>query len=94
MRETSALWQDAIFVDGEFRQRGIADAYTRELAARAERITVGNTVTEDVGLGPMINEKQLDRAGSCWTRRSPRGPRSWRVAPPTGRFSARPWSRT
>jgi acyl-CoA reductase-like NAD-dependent aldehyde dehydrogenase len=41
---------------------GIAEAYTRELAARVERITVGNTVTEDVGLGPMINERQLDRA--------------------------------
>jgi len=43
-------------------QRGIAEAYTRELAARAERITIGNTVTEDVGLGPMINQRQLDRA--------------------------------
>jgi benzaldehyde dehydrogenase (NAD) len=43
-------------------QRGIAGAYTRELAARADRITVGNTVTEDVGLGPMINQRQLDRA--------------------------------
>jgi benzaldehyde dehydrogenase (NAD) len=43
-------------------QSGIAEAYTRELAARAERITVGNTVTEDVGLGPMINQRQLDRA--------------------------------
>jgi benzaldehyde dehydrogenase (NAD) len=43
-------------------QRGIADTYTQNLAARAERITVGNTVTEDVGLGPMINEKQLARA--------------------------------
>ena len=43
-------------------QRGIAEAYTQALAARAEAITVGNTVTEDVGLGPMINERQLDRA--------------------------------
>ena len=43
-------------------QRGIAEAYTRGLAARAEAITVGNTVTQDVGLGPMINERQLERA--------------------------------
>jgi benzaldehyde dehydrogenase (NAD) len=43
-------------------QRGIAEAYTQALAARAEAITVGNTVTEDVGLGPMINERQLNRA--------------------------------
>jgi benzaldehyde dehydrogenase (NAD) len=43
-------------------QRGIAAAYTRGLAARADAITVGNTVTQDVGLGPMINERQLERA--------------------------------
>jgi len=43
-------------------QNGIADAYTAALAARAEAITVGNTLTEEVGLGPMINARQLDRA--------------------------------
>jgi benzaldehyde dehydrogenase (NAD) len=42
-------------------QRGIAAAYTEGLAARAEAITVGNTVTENVGLGPMINARQLER---------------------------------
>jgi len=41
--------------------RGIADAYAGALAARADAITVGNTVTEPVGLGPMINARQLDR---------------------------------
>ncbi len=41
--------------------QGIADAYTDGLAKRASAITVGNTVTEDVGLGPMINQRQLDR---------------------------------
>jgi benzaldehyde dehydrogenase (NAD) len=43
-------------------QRGIADGYVDGLAARASAITLGNTVTEEVGLGPMINEKQLERA--------------------------------
>ena len=43
-------------------QRGIADAYTTALAARADAITVGNTLTEDVGLGPMINARQQERA--------------------------------
>jgi benzaldehyde dehydrogenase (NAD) len=43
-------------------ERGAADAYVAGLAARAEAITVGNTVTEEVGLGPMINSRQLDRA--------------------------------
>jgi benzaldehyde dehydrogenase (NAD) len=41
---------------------GIAQAYTDGLARRANAISVGNTVTEDVGLGPMINQRQLDRA--------------------------------
>ncbi|MGH3295488.1 MAG: aldehyde dehydrogenase family protein [Trebonia sp.] len=41
---------------------GIARAYTDGLAKRASAITVGNTVTEDVGLGPVINQRQLDRA--------------------------------
>jgi benzaldehyde dehydrogenase (NAD) len=45
-------------------QRAIADAYATGLAARAAAITVGNTFTEDVGLGPMINSSQLDRASS------------------------------
>ena len=41
--------------------RAVADAYLSGLAARAEAITVGNTVTEEVGLGPMINTRQLER---------------------------------
>ena len=45
-------------------QRGIADAYTAALAARADAITVGNAFTEDVGLGPMINSVQLERAAT------------------------------
>ena len=40
----------------------VAGAYISGLAARAEAITVGNTVTEEVGLGPMINTRQLERA--------------------------------
>jgi benzaldehyde dehydrogenase (NAD) len=43
-------------------QRGIADAYAAALAARADAISVGNTFTDDVGLGPMINSVQLERA--------------------------------
>jgi len=42
--------------------QGIAGTYVQKLAARADAITVGNTVTEDVGLGPMINQRQLERA--------------------------------
>jgi benzaldehyde dehydrogenase (NAD) len=53
---------------------GIAQAYAEGLAKRANAITVGNTVpfpggavppdppgTKNVGLGPMINQRQLDR---------------------------------
>jgi benzaldehyde dehydrogenase (NAD) len=39
---------------------GIAQAYADGLAKRANAISVGNTVTEEVGLGPMINQRQLD----------------------------------
>ncbi len=42
--------------------RAVAGAYLSGLAARAEAITVGNTVTEEVGLGPMISGRQLERA--------------------------------
>jgi benzaldehyde dehydrogenase (NAD) len=45
-------------------QRGIAGEYAERLAARADAISVGNTFTEDVGLGPMINQTQLQRAKS------------------------------
>jgi benzaldehyde dehydrogenase (NAD) len=45
-------------------QRSIAEAYAAGLAARAEAITVGNTFTDDVGLGPMINSTQLERAAA------------------------------
>jgi benzaldehyde dehydrogenase (NAD) len=43
-------------------ERPVADGYAVGLAARADAITLGNTVTEEVGLGPMINARQLDRA--------------------------------
>ena len=43
-------------------QRPLADDYAAGLAARADAITVGNTLTSDAGLGPMINQAQLDRA--------------------------------
>ncbi len=42
--------------------RAVAGAYLSGLAARAGAITVGNTVTEEVGLGPMISARQLERA--------------------------------
>jgi benzaldehyde dehydrogenase (NAD) len=42
--------------------RGLFDRYTQALATRAAAITVGNTATEDVGLGPMISTRQRDRA--------------------------------
>ena len=43
-------------------QRGVADAYVAGLARRADAIVLGNTLTEDVGLGPMINSRQQARA--------------------------------
>jgi benzaldehyde dehydrogenase (NAD) len=48
-------------------QRAVADDYVAGLAARAEAITVGDPRslqhgTQEVGLGPMINPRQLSRA--------------------------------
>jgi benzaldehyde dehydrogenase (NAD) len=43
-------------------ERSVADAYVEALARRADAITLGNTVTEEVGLGPMINATQHERA--------------------------------
>lgn len=36
----------------------IADAYTKELAARAGKLRIGDPFRSDVDLGPLINEKQ------------------------------------
>ncbi len=42
--------------------RPLYDAYVEALAARAAAITVGDPASGEVGLGPMINERQRDRA--------------------------------
>jgi benzaldehyde dehydrogenase (NAD) len=42
--------------------RSVADSYAEALAKRADAITLGDTVTEEVGLGPMINNAQHERA--------------------------------
>jgi len=39
----------------------IVDEYTAALVERAERLPVGNPATDEVALGPIINEKQLER---------------------------------
>jgi benzaldehyde dehydrogenase (NAD) len=41
--------------------RDIYDRYVEALAERARNITVGDPATGQVGLGPMINERQRDR---------------------------------
>ncbi|WP_144140887.1 benzaldehyde dehydrogenase [Paraburkholderia sp. BCC1884] len=44
--------------------RSIAEQYATRLAQRAEALHVGNPATEDVHLGPLINQKQRDRIDS------------------------------
>jgi benzaldehyde dehydrogenase (NAD) len=48
-------------------QRGIADQYTATLAAHAEHTPVGNPATEQVGLGPIIDEGQRDKVHAIVT---------------------------
>ena len=39
----------------------IAEEYTAALVERAKRLPVGNPATEEVALGPIINERQVER---------------------------------
>ena len=48
-------------------QRGIADEYTAKLAAHADGTPVGNPATEQVALGPIIDERQRDRVHAIVT---------------------------
>lgn len=45
-------------------QRSIADEFVRNLSARMSAVEVGNGLDESVGLGPMIDQKQLERVDS------------------------------
>jgi benzaldehyde dehydrogenase (NAD) len=42
--------------------RELADAYIAAITARAAGLTVGDTTTNDVDLGPLISERQAERA--------------------------------
>jgi benzaldehyde dehydrogenase (NAD) len=44
--------------------RSIADAYAEKLAVRAEALRVGDPSREDVHLGPIVNQTQIDRVQS------------------------------
>jgi len=48
-------------------QAGIADDYTAKLAEHAEHLPVGNPATDQVALGPIIDEKQRDRVHAIVT---------------------------
>jgi benzaldehyde dehydrogenase (NAD) len=58
-------WQGRIF-DGTWRT---ADGGVRpvKLAAKADGLTVGNPATDDVAMGPIIDERQRDRIHSLVT---------------------------
>jgi benzaldehyde dehydrogenase (NAD) len=49
-------------------QRAIADDYTAILAQHADHLPVGNPATEQVALGPIIDEKHRDRVHDLVTR--------------------------
>ncbi|HEY7281308.1 MAG TPA: benzaldehyde dehydrogenase [Actinomycetota bacterium] len=49
-------------------QQGIADEYTATLAAHADGTPVGNPATEQVALGPIIDEHQRDHVHDIVTR--------------------------
>jgi benzaldehyde dehydrogenase (NAD) len=53
--------QICLSVSRHLVHESIADAYTEALVARAGHLPVGNPATEEVALGPIINERQLAR---------------------------------
>ena len=55
--------------------RPLFDRYVEALAERARNITVGDPATGEVGLGPMINERQRDRGHAMLTEAIEQGAR-------------------
>jgi benzaldehyde dehydrogenase (NAD) len=53
--------QICLAVSRHLVHESIADAYVKALAERASHLPVGNPDTEQVALGPIINEKQIQR---------------------------------
>jgi benzaldehyde dehydrogenase (NAD) len=49
-------------------QRSIADQYTSAMVEHAEHLPIGDPATEQVALGPIIDEKQRDRVHDIVTR--------------------------
>src|SRR5262249_49347610 len=53
--------QICIAVSRHLVHESIVDEYTAALVERARRLPVGNPATEEVALGPIINQKQAHR---------------------------------
>lgn len=53
--------QICLAVSRHLVHESIADEYTAALVERAKHLPVGNPATDEVALGPIINEKQLER---------------------------------
>jgi benzaldehyde dehydrogenase (NAD) len=53
--------QVCIAVSRHLVHESIADDYLSALAERAQRLPVGNPATDDVAIGPIINDRQLGR---------------------------------
>jgi benzaldehyde dehydrogenase (NAD) len=53
--------QICLAVSRHLVHESIVDEYTEALVERANHLPVGNPATEEVALGPIINEKQLER---------------------------------
>ena len=51
--------QICLAVSRHLVHESIADDYVKALAERASHLPVGNPATEEVALGPIINEKQV-----------------------------------
>ena len=73
--------QICLAVSRHLVHESIADDYVKALAERASHLPVGNPATDEVALGPIINEKQVGGSRGSWTRACPgRQPRDRRDA--------------
>lgn len=67
--------QTCITANRHIVMRAVADRYREALADRAHKMTVGDTSTDQVSIGPLISEGQRDRAHALLQRSLEQGAR-------------------
>ena len=85
--------QICISVSRHLVHESIVEEYTKALVERAQRLPVGNPDTEEVALGPIINEKQMARIVRIVDESVAQGAKCSPAGPMKGRSTRRRCSR-